>query len=71
MEALSVPIYHLLKSVQGNFNKGSVALFGETAGKQFVLFSVYWSVDRNLFIWKSYHVDNILTEGDKIYKFLN
>ena len=69
MEALSVPMYHVLKSVQGNFNQGNVALLRDTAGKLCscnALFSVCWSVVRKVSIWKSYDLDNILTEGDKI-----
>ena len=67
-------MYHVLKSVQGNFNQGNVVLFGGTAGKQCscnALFSVCWSVVRKVSIWKSYDLDNILIEGDKIYKFPN
>ena len=67
-------MYHVLKSVQGNFNQGNVAIFGGTAGKQCscnALFSVCWSVVRKVSIWKSYDLDNILIEGDKIYKFPN
>ena len=33
MEVLSVPMYHVLKKVQGTFNQGNVALFGDTACK--------------------------------------
>ena len=67
-------MYYMVKSVQGNFNQGNVALFGDTAGKQCAcnaLFSVCWSVVRKVSIWKSYDLDNILIEDDKIYKFLN
>ena len=70
MEALSVPMYHVLKSVQGNFNQGNVVLLRDTAGKLCscnALLSVCWSVVRKASIWKSYDLDNILTEGDKIY----
>ena len=74
MEALSVPMYHLLKSVQGNSNQGNVALFGESAGKKCAcnaLFSVCWSVVGKVSIWRTYDFDSILIESDKIYKFLN
>ena len=45
--------------------------FLETQQACNVLFSVCWSVIRKVSIWKSYDLDNILTEGGKIYKFLN
>ena len=67
-------MYHMLKSVQGNFDQGNVARFGDTAGKQCAcnaLFSACWSVVRKVSIWKAYDLDNIFIEGDKIYKFLN
>ena len=56
--------------VKINFNQGNIALFGDTAGKQ-SLFSVCCSVVKKVSIWKSYDLDNILIEGDKICKFLN
>ena len=35
------------------------------------LFSVCWSVIRKVSLWKSYDLDNILIQGDKLYKSLN
>ena len=73
-EESGVSSYHVLKSVQGNFNQGNITLFGETAGRQCAcnaLFSVCWSVARKVSLWKSYDLDNILIEGDKLYKSLN
>ena len=46
VELNSVP-YEIIKSVQGSFNQGNVALFGETAGRQCafnIIFLVCWSV---------------------------
>ena len=74
MEAFSVKMYHELKSAQGNFNQGNVAHFGDAAGTTCAcnaLFQVCWSVVGTVSIWKSYDLDNILIEDDRIYKFLN
>ena len=52
MEALRIPMYHVLKSVRDNFNQENIELFGETAGKQCAcnaLFSVCWLVVRRVF----------------------
>ena len=65
---------HVLKSVKVILIKKMLHVFGDPACKQCAcnaLISVYWSVVRKVSIWKSYDVDNILIEGDKIYKFLN
>ena len=43
--------YKILKSIQGSFNQGNLALFGETADRECafdVLFSLCWSVVRDL-----------------------
>ena len=48
--------YEIIRSIQGSFNQGNVALFGETAGRQCVcnaLFSICWSVVRDICNWKS------------------
>ena len=58
----------MLKPVQGKFNQGNVAVFGDTAGKQCAcnaLYSVCLSVVRDVSIWNLYDLDNILIEGDK------
>ena len=34
MEAFSAKMYHVLKSAEGDFNQGNVALFVDTAGKK-------------------------------------
>ena len=34
MEAFSAKMYHVLKSAEGDFNQGNVALFVHTAGKK-------------------------------------
>ena len=65
--------YEIIRSAQGSFNQGSIALFGGTAGSQFVcnaLFSICWSVVRDVYFWKSVNLDCILVEGDKLYKVL-
>ena len=64
----------MLKSVKVILIKKMLHFFGDPSCKQCAcnaLISVYWSVVRKVSIWKSYDVDNILIEGDKIYKFLN
>ena len=74
MEVLSVPMYHVLKKVQGTFNQGNVALFGDTACKNCAcnaLFSVCYSVVTKVSISNSYDLDDVLIEGDKIYKLLS
>ena len=75
MEALSALMYlSCVKISKGNFNQEMLHFFGDPSCKQCAcnaLISVYWSVVRKVSIWKSYDVDNILIEGDKIYKFLN
>ena len=51
----------------------NVALFGETAGRKCAcnaLFSICWSVVRDICSWKSVDLDYILVKGDKLYKSL-
>ena len=46
--------YEIVRTVQGSFNRGNVALFGETAGRQCAsnaLFLVCWSIDREISFW--------------------
>ena len=65
--------YQVIRSVQGSFTQGNVALIGETAGRQCAcnaLFSICWSVVRDICNWKSLALDYILVEGDKLYKSL-
>ena len=65
--------YEIIRSVQGSFNHGNVALFGETAGRQCpcnALFSICWSVVRDICNWKSIDLDYILVQGDKLCKSL-
>ena len=35
------------------------------------MFSIYWSVVREISFWKTIDLDFILVEGDKLYKSLN
>ena len=66
--------FEIVRTVQGSFNQGNVALFGEIAGRQCAcnaLFSVCWSVVREISFWKTIDLDFILVEGDKLYKSLN
>ena len=67
-EALSVPMCHVLKS------RKCCTFWGDFLGKKCAfnaLFSVCLSVVPKVSIWKSYDLDNILIESEKIYKFLN
>ena len=64
----------VLIKIQGNFNQGNITLFGETEGHQCAcnaLFSVCLSVIGKVSLRKLYELDNILIEGDKLYKSLN
>ena len=66
--------FEIVRTVQGSFNQGNVALFGEIAGRQCAcnaLFSFCWSVVREISFWKTIDLDFILFEGDKLYKSLN
>ena len=63
----------IIRSVQGSFNQGNAALFGETADRQCAcnaLFSNCWSVFRDICNWKSFDLDYILVQGDKLCKSL-
>ena len=74
MEAFSAKMYHVLKSAEGDFNQGNVALFVDTAGKKCAcnaLLSLCWSIVEKVSIWKSFDLDNTLIKGNKIYKLLN
>ena len=65
--------YEIIRSVPGSFNQGNIALFGVTAGRQGAcnaLFSICWSVVRDVCFWKLVYLDYILVEGDKLYKLL-
>ena len=65
--------HEIIRSVQGSFKQGNVALFGQTAGRQCAcnaLFSICWSVVRDICNWNSVDLDYILVEGDNFYKSL-
>lgn len=65
---ISVKMYHELTSSQGNFNQGNVTHLRDTAGTKCaynVLFPLCWLVVGTVSIWKSYGLDNILTQGEK------
>ena len=65
--------FEIIRSVQGSFSQGNVALFGKSAGRQYAcnaLFSICWSIVRDTSNWKSVNLDYILVEGDKLYKSL-
>ena len=77
-------IPYVLKSVQGNFNQGNITLFGETAGSHIVHVYIaimhYFQCAGHLLEKLPYYgsrmtfslaLDNILIEGDKLYKSLN
>ena len=70
---LNLGPYEIIRSVQGSFNQSYVALFGKTAGKQYsciTLFSIYWSVVRDISNWTSVDLNYILVQGEKLYKSL-
>ena len=65
--------YEIIISVQVSFKQGNVALFGQV-GRQCAcnaLFSICWSVVRDICNWNSVDLDYILVEGDNFYKSLN
>ena len=65
--------YEIIRSIQGIFNQCNVNLFGGTVGRQCAcntLFSICWSVVRDVFFWKSVDLGYILVEGDKLHKLL-
>ena len=64
----------MIRPVQGSFSQGNVVLFRKTAGFQCAcnaLFSICWSVIRNICNWMTSDLDHILMEGDKLHKSLN
>ena len=66
--------FEIVRTVQGSFSQGNVALFRETTGRQCAcnaLFSICWSVVREICFWNTIDLDFILVEGDKLYKSLN
>ena len=68
-----MPVYHIENSILGSFHQGS-SQFGDTAGRQCAcnsLFSILWSKVRNINLWTQHDLDEILIEGDKLYKSLN
>lgn len=65
-------LYEVMKSVQGSFNQGDIR-FKESAGQQcscIALYAVCWSVVKRVSCWKSFDLDYILVQGDKLYKSL-
>ena len=70
IQDLLIPYY---KVVQGSFNQANLK-FGETSGRQCAcntLFSIAWSVIRQVGLWHSSDLDFILNEGDEFYKGLH
>ena len=48
--------------------------FGRTAGMQCAcnsLFAIIWSTVRKVTIWKGLDIDNVLNNGDQLFKSLN
>jgi len=61
-------------SVQGNFHQGNQALFGASCGKQcsyMALFSICWTKIRKVNIWKDADLDDILHNGDRVFRITN
>ena len=66
--------YEIVRTVQGNFNEGNVALLGGSAGWQCAcnaLFPICWSVVHEISLWKTIDLEFILVEDDKLYKSLD
>ena len=57
MEAFSAKMYHVLKSAEGDFNQGNVALFVDTAGKKMCMQCITFIVLVNC--RKSFHLEVI------------
>ena len=65
--------YRFVKLMQGTFHQGNPR-FGETAGLQCVcnsLMSIVWSSIKQISYWRPQDLDNILINGDILYKRLN
>jgi len=61
--------YTIIKSVQGSFHQGDPRL-GRNAGTQCVcnsLFSIVWSVIKNITFWNTSDLDIILCKGTQLY----
>ena len=61
------------KVVTGSFHQGDMK-FGQTAGIQCAcnsLFAIAWSTVRKVTIWKALDLDNVLNNGDQLFKSLN
>ena len=61
------------KVVTGSFHQGDMK-FGQTAGIQCAcnsLFAIAWSTVRKVTIWKGLDLDNVLNNGDQLFKSLN
>ena len=57
--------------VQDSFHKGNVLLFPTTAGRQnscMAMFAIVYSVFKHVNLWDSKDVNDILLQGDQIYK---
>ena len=64
----------MIRPVQGSFSQGNIVLLRKTAGFQCAcnaLFSICWSVIRNICNWMTSDLDHILMEGDKLHKSLD
>ena len=69
-----MPTYRVSKAVLGSFNQANSEIFGQTAGTQCsanCLYAIFWSYVKRVSIWKTADLDNILLEGDKLYKQLD
>ena len=65
--------YSFLKLVQGSFHQGNHK-FVERAGRQYVcnsLMSLIWSSIKKVSYWKSQDLNNILINGDSVYRDCN
>ena len=63
----------MIRPVQGSFSQGNIVLLRKTAGFQCAcnaLFSICWSVIRNICNWMTSDLDHILMEGDKLHNHL-
>ena len=66
VESNSGTTYHIEKVLQGSFHQ-SDKRFSTIAGIQYAL---SWSQIKNVYQWNRLNLDQILTEGDKLYENL-
>ena len=64
--------YKIQKSVSGSFHQAHTK-FGNSAGIQCscnALYAIFFSIIKNVSVWKSWDLDYILEHGDSLYKIV-